>query len=294
MAAANDVASVRAVQVLGAPRWSSIAIMTAISIVGMIAFLYPFFLSDAPGSSDVQAHANDAPLVFGLLALLAAVLLVLELASQGMNAKVASVLAVLATCTAGLRLIPLPAGASAFFFLIICGGYVFGPRFGMLLGATALFLSAFPSGGLGPWVPYQMFACGWLGLAAGWLGALRPAVERHPKLEVGVLAAFGGVMGFLYGALMNIWFWPYIAAGEHVSWVPGMGIAETLQHYWAFYVLTSFGWDAWAAIGNVVLIAIAGGPVLRTLRRASLRFIWWQGARAEGNGERRAIDGHSR
>ena len=255
-------------------RMSSVVIMTAICLVGVAAFLYPFLLADAPGSSGVQAHSRDAPLMFGLLALLAAVLFTIELASQGMNAKVASVLAVLAMCAAGLRLIPLPAGASAFFFLIILGGYAFGPRFGMLLGATSLFVSAFFSGGLGPWVPYQMFACAWLGLSAGWLGGLRPRLEARPRMELLVLASFGAVTGFLYGALMNLWFWPFVASGENVSWAPGMGLVETLRHYWAFYVLTSFGWDAWAAIGNVVLILVAGRPVLRTLRRASLRFLW--------------------
>ena len=103
-----------------------------------------------------------------------------------MNAKVASVLAVLATCAAGLRLIPLPAGASAFFFLIILGGYTFGPRFGMLFGAIALFVSAFAAGGLGPWVPYQMFAAAWLGMTAGWLGAARSdsrTPSEQPRLS---------------------------------------------------------------------------------------------------------------
>ncbi len=246
--------------------------MAAISAVGIAAFLYPFFLAEAPASSSVQAHSSDAPLIFGLIALLAAVLFVIELSSQGMNAKTASILAVLATCAAGLRLIPLPAGASAFFFLIILGGYVYGPRFGMLLGAIALFVSAFPSGGLGPWVPYQMFACAWLGLGAGWLGSMRSTLAQQPRLELVVLATFGAVTGFLYGALMNLWFWPFVATGENVSWAPGMGLAETLRHYWAFYVLTSFGWDAWAAIGNVVLILVIGGPTLRTLRRSRDRF----------------------
>jgi energy-coupling factor transport system substrate-specific component len=190
-----------------------------------------------------------------------------------MNAKVASALAVLATCAAGLRLIPLPAGASAFFFLIILGGYVFGPRFGMLLGAIALAVSAFAAGGLGPWVPFQMFAAAWLGMAAGWLGAMRSRLSRLPAVEIAVLAMFGAATGFLYGALMNLWFWPFVATGENVSWAPGMGIAETLRRYWAFYALTSFGWDAWAALGNVALIAVAGRSVLRILTRFHDRFM---------------------
>jgi energy-coupling factor transport system substrate-specific component len=246
--------------------------MLVVSLVGMAAFLYPFLTASAPLGAADQAHARDAPLIFGLLAALAAALFLLELSSQGMNAKTASVLAVLATCAASLRLIPLPAGASAFFYLIILGGYVFGPRFGMLLGATSLFVSAFAAG-LGPWVPFQMFASAWLGMAAGWLGTARPMLASSARMEVAVLAGFGAVTGFLYGALMNLWFWPYIATGNEISWEPGLGLLETLRHYWGFYVLTSLGWDAWAAIGNVLLIALAGRPVLRVLSRFRDRFM---------------------
>lgn len=256
---------------------SGLLVMATISAVGLAAFLYPFFTAQAPLSPEAQAHTRDAPLIFGLLAALAASLFVIELSSRGMNAKVASALAVLATCAAALRLIPLPAGASGFFFLIILGGYVYGPRFGMLLGATSLFVSAFAAGGLGPWVPFQMFAAAWLAMAAGWLGAVRPGLGRRPLIEVAALATFGALTGFLYGALMNLWFWPYVATGEDVSWAPGMGIIETLRHYWAFYVLTSFGWDAWTAMGNVALIVLAGRPVLRVLARFHDRFIVdWQ------------------
>ncbi len=254
-------------------RRSGVAVMCVISLVGLAAFLYPFFTAEAPLSPEAQAHSRDAPLIFGMLAALAGSLFVIELSSQGMNAKVASTLAVLATCAAGLRLIPLPAGASAFFFLIILSASVFGPRFGMLLGALALAVSAFAAGGLGPWVPFQMFAAAWLGMGAGWLGAMRPRLARRPVVEIAVLATFGAVTGFLYGALMNLWFWPFVATGNDVSWAPGMGIAETLQHYWAFYALTSFGWDAWAALVNVVLIALAGRSVLRILTRFHDRFM---------------------
>ena len=245
----------------------SVVVMAIISLVGLAAFLYPFITAEAQVGASAQAHSRDAPLIFGILAVLAAVLFVLELSSQGMNAKVASVLAVLATCAAALRIIPLPAGASAFFLLVILGGYVYGPRFGMLLGATSMFVSAFAAGGLGPWVPFQMFVSAWLGMAAGWLGAARPLLGRNRGVELGVLAIFGAASGFLYGALMNLWFWPYVAAGENVSWTPGMGLGEALRHYWAFYVLTSFAWDAWAALVNVILI-LATGTALSAGARA--------------------------
>jgi energy-coupling factor transport system substrate-specific component len=246
--------------------------LAAATAAGATAFLYPLLLSHSPSDGENAAHAGDAPLVFGLLAALAAALFLFELASGGMNAKVASALAVIATAAALLRLPPLPAGASAFFFMIILAGYVFGPRFGFLAGALGLLMSAFASGGFGPWVPFQMFAAGWLGMTSGWLGVMRRGVARRPAFEIALLVAFGVAWGFLYGALLNLWFWPYVATGENISWEPGLGLGETLRRYWSFYALTSAGWDAWAAAGNAILLAMAGRPLLSMLTRYRDRF----------------------
>ena len=51
-------------------------------------------------------------------------------------------------------------------------GRVFGPGFGFALGCTSLFASAIITGGVGPWMPYQMFGCAWIGLFAGLLPPL--------------------------------------------------------------------------------------------------------------------------
>lgn len=251
---------------------SGALLLALTSAIGVAAFLYPFLLARAPAPSAAQAHGGDAPLIFGLLAAASCALFVAEMASGGMNARVAAALAVLAVAAAALRLPPLPAGASAFFFLVIIGGYVFGARFGFLLGALALLLSSFVSGGLGPWVPFQMFGAGWMGLTAGWLGSGASRLSFGRGAQVVLLATFGALWGFLYGALMNLWFWPYVATGADVSWQPGMGVGETLQHYWSFYVLTSAGWDLWSAAVNAALILISGRELLRLLTRFRDRF----------------------
>jgi energy-coupling factor transport system substrate-specific component len=273
---ASETSAVRpsfaATRRLSLPGLGSGLTLAVASGVGIAGFLYPFFLSEVAQRAEGQAHAGDAPLVFAMLVALAGALFLLELASGGMNAKVASALAVLAAAAAVLRLPPLPGGASAFFFLVILSGYVFGPRFGFLVGALGMLISAFANGGFGPWVPYQMFAAGWIGLTSGWLGALRPALSRRRWLEMLALLAFGAFWGFAFGAAMNLWFWPYLATGESIAWQPGLGLGETLRRYWSFYVITSAGWDAWAAIGNVVLLAIAGRPLLTLLARYRDRF----------------------
>ena len=256
----------------GAGLLSSLTLL-AISAVGVAAFLYPFLLSDARQAGEVSARADDAPLVFALVLSLALAVFVVELTRQGMNAKTVSLLAVVMVAAAALRIPTLPAGANAFFFFVIVGGYVFGPRLGFLLGSGALFLSAFAVGGFGPWLPFQMFACGWVGMSAGWLGAaLSRWLRGRRRAEVAVLAVFAGAWGFLFGAIMNLWFWPYVAQGESISWQPGMGLGETLRHYWSFYVFTSAGWDVWRALANVALVLVAGRPILDLLVRFQDRF----------------------
>jgi energy-coupling factor transport system substrate-specific component len=257
-------------------RWAaalSIVTLTAISVVGVAAFLYPFLLSEVEQESEALARTGDAPVIFALVLSLSLLLFVVELSRSALNAKTVSVLAVLMVGAAALRVPTLPAGASAFFFMVIVGGYAFGPRLGFLLGAGALFVSAFVVGGFGPWLPFQMYASGWLGLTAGWLGvALERRLRGHRRLELFALAAFGAAWGFLFGAIMNLWFWPYVAAGESVSWRPGLGPVETLRHYWSFYVLTSAGWDGVRAAGNVALVLAAGRPTLDLLVRFRDRF----------------------
>ena len=259
-------------RVPGLSLWSGLTLVL-ISAVGLVAFFYPLFLSGASRSNAMgNPHADDAPLFFGLVLALALLLFVLELGSQGMNAKTASALATLMMLAAVLRIPTLPAGATAFFFAVILGGYVFGPRFGFLLGAGALFVSTFAIGGFGPWMPFQAFCAGWVGMTSGWLGALRPRLSHHRPLELACLCGFGIAWGFLFGAVMNLWFWPFMASGESISWQPGLGLGETLRHYWSFYLLTSAGWDIWRALANVILIVAVGRPVLDVLSRFRDRF----------------------
>jgi len=87
------------------------------------------------------------------------------------------------------------AGVETIFFLLIVSGRALGPGFGFSLGCTTLFASALITSGVGPWMPYQMFACAWIGLGAGLLPkatgrreiALEPEGEEHVR-RVGVAA----------------------------------------------------------------------------------------------------------
>lgn len=236
-------------------------------VVGAAAFLYPFWLpSDAAVG---QAHAGDAPLWAAAVSALVVVAVGLEVRRGTMNGAMVSVLGVLAASAGLLRLVDLPGNNAGIFFLVILGGVAFGARFGLLLGITAMAVSAFVTGGLGPWLPFQMLALGWLGGLAGWLGTM---TQRLPaRTEVVLVAVYGWVAGFLFGAVMNLWAWPFLQGDGPTLWRPGLGITETAEHYWSYYVATSFAWDAAGALFNALLILVTGVALLRTLRRFAHR-----------------------
>jgi energy-coupling factor transport system substrate-specific component len=249
----------------------SAAVLGAICLLGLAAFLYPFFLSGRLPGGDNAAHAEAAPLIFAVLGPALLALLLAELSGGRLSARSIAVLGVLTALVAALRLPAGPGDAPTFFFLIILAGYVYGPGFGFLLGALGLFVSALITGGVGPWMPFQMLVSGWMGLCAGLLAPLGRRLRPCGWPELLLLAAYGYLWGLLFGALMNLWFWPFSPPGA-LSWSPGMGLGETLRRYGAFYLLTSFAWDSLRAVGNAALLLALGRPVLKELRRFKARF----------------------
>ena len=250
------------------------------TLLGVMAFLYPFWLPSLAQAGGIgMAHATDAPLMMTLLVGLCFAVLLLEVQGNGMSAKVLALLGILVAMNSVLRFaeaaIPGPGGFSPIFLLIVLGGYVYGARFGFLLGALTLFVSGLLTGGIGPWLPYQMFVAGWTGMAAPLCRPVVRAVHGEGKWrEVWVLALYAGVWGLAFGLVMNIWFWPFVGGTSANYWSPGMSAAETVRRYLVFYALTSFVWDMLRASGNFALILVFGMPVLRVLRRFYDRFTY--------------------
>jgi energy-coupling factor transport system substrate-specific component len=241
--------------------------LTVASGFGLLAFGWPFLLHGKDANVDA-AHTSDAPWVFAIVLPLLLLVVLAELAEGGMDAKAIALLGVLTACGAALRPLSIDAtGISPVFFLLIPASRVLGRGFGFVLGTLTLFGSALLTGGIGPWLPFQMLAAGWVGLFAGCLPPLRG------RAEIAMLAAYGAVAGMLYGAITNLWFWPFETSGlsAQISYVPGATWATELHHYAAFYLATSVGWDVTRAAGNVALVLIAGRAVLLALRRAARR-----------------------
>jgi energy-coupling factor transport system substrate-specific component len=255
------------------------AVYALSSAIGITAFLAPFFGRGVQETSSQLAGATTAPLLLTALVSLCFLALLFEVQGTMLGAKSVALLGILVAINASLRFaevaFPGPGGFSPIFLLIILAGYGFGGPFGFLIGAMTILISGIITGGVGPWLPYQMFAAGWVGLSTA---LLRPCARllrvEARRGEVVLLAIFGGLWGFAYGAIMNLWFWPWSAGAAAYSWEAGISAAETFQRYLAFYLLTSFIWDALGALGNIVLIALFGAPVLRALERFHDRFVF--------------------
>ena len=187
-----------------------------------------------------------------------------------MDAKAVAMLGVLAAVIAALR--PLgggTAGLEPIWVVLILGGRALGPGFGFCLGAISLFASALLTGGVGPWLPFQMLAAAWVGFGAGLLP------RASGRRELLLLASYGAVACVAYGFLLNLWFWPFLTTDSGfppgLSYVPGADVLVNLQHWMLFNLTTSLGFDLPRALLTVVLVLVAGRPVLVALRRASRR-----------------------
>ena len=226
------------------------------SLAGLLIFLWPFLGLGPVGPVPALAVAGGTVLGLGLV----------ELGTRRLDSRRLALLAALAAIDSALRLALVSGigGFSPVFFPILCAGYALGPSFGFLTGATSLFLSALVTGGVGPWLPYQVFAAGWVGLAAG--------VAGRSSRSVWVLALVGCLAGYGFGVAMDTWDWTFFAGSPGVGWEPGLAPLTSLHRFAAFYLLTSAAYDTFRAVGNVALVLLFAPALLAALRRIRSRF----------------------
>jgi energy-coupling factor transport system substrate-specific component len=243
-----------------APR--ATAALALASVAGLMAFLWPLLVTSGAGLDSVRA-----PLLFALLLPVVLAVVLAELADGRIDTKALAVLGVLSALGAALR--PLGAGTAGIetvFFLIVLGGRVFGAGFGFVLGTTTLFASALLTGGVGPWLPFQMVAAAWVGLGAGLLPAARG------RVELVLLAAYGAVASLLYGVALNLSFWPFVLGpSTQLSFDASASVLDNLHSFALFSLATSLGFDVGRAVTTVVLLVVTGPAVLHALRRAARR-----------------------
>ena len=248
-------------------RGGQLVLLAIVSVCALISFAWPFFSSS-------EADEFIAPLV--AMTMLPALLVIASLALDrsiangttvamlGVLAAVGTVLRVLGTGFGGFELV---------FTVVILSAAAFGIRFGFLLGLTTMVVSSLVWGGLGPWTAFQAFALGWVGAGAGlvskiWVarGGVRPTWRR-----LVLLAVYGIGASYVFGALMNLWFWPIAVGGNtDISFVAGAPTLENLRRFVGYTLVTStLTWDTVRAVTTVVGILLTGGIVLRALSRAA-------------------------
>ncbi len=235
-------------------------VLAVASLFSVAGFVWPFFYT-----------GQDLPRTqfFFWIAIFAAIaLVILEISSAGLDAKSVALLGVLAALISALR--PLGAGAvgiEPMWFVLILSARVFGASFGFLLGIISMFASALLTGGLGPWLGYQMFAAAWIGMAAGLLPK-----RIVGKSEIAMLLIFGVFAAGAFGILMDLQFWPWaLGSNTQLSYIPGGSISENFGRFITFHFASAMAWDIPRAIFTSVLIAFTGPSVLSALRRTYTR-----------------------
>lgn len=250
----------------------SALLLALVSLAGLMIFFWPLLIPVNPAS---QGHATDSPFIFIIILPVLVAIVLAQLSEGGMDSKALAMLGVLSALNAALR--PLGAGVNGIetvFFLLILAGWVFGPGFGFVLGCTSMFASALLTAGVGPWLPFQMLTSAWIGMLAGLLPHSIRGRQITGRKEIALLAAFGVVAAYLFGFLMNMWFWPFVTGaamgdGSGLAYIPGAPILENLHRFIVFTVITSsLGWDTGRAITNAAAIVLLGPSVLLLLRRA--------------------------
>ena len=245
--------------------WAGALMLILTAVVSLLAFAWPLIV--AP-SAALDGN-SQSPFVFAALLPIVIAIVVSQLSRGVIDVKALAMLGVLAALGALAR--PLGAGTAGIelvFVPIILGGRVFGAMFGFLLGTTTLFTSALLTGGVGPWLPYQMLAASFVGLGAG----LLPKTKPNGWAEIAVLSAYALVAAFAYGILVDLSFWPFsLGLGTDASFVAGAPLAENLRRFAVFNLATSMGWNLGRAAATIITLVVVGRPLLKILRRTNRR-----------------------
>jgi len=237
------------------------AVLTLASLISAAGFLWPFFYN---GQSLPRTQ-----LFFWAALSVAFFLVIIQISNSALDAKSVALLGVLSALIAALR--PLGAGAvgiEPMWFILILSARVFGPSFGFILGLTSMFVSALLTGGVGPWLGYQVFAAAWIGMAAGML----PGKKLRGRGELLLLIVFGIIASELFGILMDLQFWPWaLGADTQLSYLANGAINENLSRFITFHFATAMAWDIPRAVFTTILLVFSGKAVLSALRRTKTR-----------------------
>lgn len=227
-----------------------ILILAAICYIGPVLFRGSFM--------DPNVSLLNWSLITLIIVVLALLAFMYEFEESAAGAKEIALISMLGTISALVR---LPFAALMNFqpstFFIICTGYVFGPSAGFMVAAlTAIISNLFL--GQGPWTAYQILTWGLIGMSAGFIRRIPIASTR---IRIGVLIVFGIIWGYLYGVIINVWYWVYFV----------------YPLTWKTYLVTLLNavwWDTTHALANAFFMFIFGTRTLSIMQRFKNRFFW--------------------
>ena len=226
------------------PRYIFLSVIIGL---GAAAFTAPVF---SPSPLDILQNWALISLILVALTIGA---FFFEFEGSDIGSKEIAIVGILSTVSAVIR-IPFAALPSVqpCTYLIICAGYVFGPLPGFMVGAmTALVSNLFL--GQGPWTIYQMFAWGMAGVSAAYLKRLITGRKG--------LMAFGILWGYLFGVIVNIWFWTAFI----YPLTPRTFLISQLNSLW---------FDTAHAVANAIFLGLLGKKTIAILERFHKKFQW--------------------
>jgi len=253
-------------------------LFVVVSLTALACFAWPLVIPASGGQSPI-VPAILICLVVPVLAVVAVIVADRGISGSPSAATFVAMLGLLAAAGTVARLFASAAGGvEAIFIVLIIGGAAFGPRFGFLLGMVTIGVSALAWGMVGPWVPFQMFATAWVGAGAGLVSltiqriARRLTARQRRWTELAALSVYGIVAAYLYGALLNLWFWPFaVGGGTSISYEAGADVGLNLSHFVVYTLVTStLTWDTVRAVTTVVGLIVIGPALMAGLRRAKL------------------------
>jgi len=249
-------------------RYYSPVLLLIASVIGIHAFIWPLYL---PDSSFFLFTPDSARALAIIIAFIAVSIIALDISYGTLDSKNVALLGVLSALIAALRLVGAGAiGIEPMWFLLITSSFVFGARFGFSLGVLSLAISALLTGGIGPWLPFQMLAAGWIGYFSGLIGiGFRRAsysAQRFALIGIGIITSLS------FGVLMDLQLWPWVAGIDtQLSFTPGDSIVDNLQKFAAFHFATALAWDIPRAFTTSLLIALTSIPIVKSLERARIK-----------------------
>ena len=241
------------------------SLFTTINLFGLFIFTWPLFLNT---ESLGLASLNQATWLAALFGTLCLVIITLQINAKLLDSKIVAIVAVLVALISALRLLGAGAvGIEPMWFLIILAARALGSQVGFIIALLAILVSSLITGGIGPWLPFQA-------LAAGWIAAAVAIIPKNLSLRIErvALMAYGIFAALFFGTLMDLQLWPWLLGSDtQLSYIPGAGVAENFGRFLTFHFATALSWDIPRAIITASLIFMTAKPVLTALKRAKYR-----------------------